>query len=1423
MKQKKIISLIIWKFNYALYLDKKCELSFKHIIPTSSDYDSSPHSVAIGDFNNDNWSDIVVANYNTNNVGIFLGYADGSFGNQTIFFTGSNSHPTSVAVDDFNNDNQLDIAVANFGANNVGILIGHGNSTFTEYTRISLGSSRPWALVVKDLNKDNRMDIIIVNYGTNDLTILFGSSDGSFRNSMHYSTGYDSRPYSMAVADLNNDTHLDIAISNYGTSDVGISYGYGNGTFQNQIRYSTGRESNPSGIVIADLNRDDILDIALVNSGTDNIAIFLGYGNGNFTKPRIFSTGSNSHPSHITVGYFNEDNVLDIAVTHEGADSLGVLLGNKDGTFATQSAYSTGFGSHPNYVTIGDFNRNNRSDLIIVNTGIHNILTLGSYANNLSMELTTYSTGESSRPMFVTVGDFNGDHHLDVAMAIVDNINIFLGYGNGRFSNKMKYSTGKNSYPYSLVTADVNQDNQLDIVVANSGTGNVGIFLGYGNGMFAEQKTYSTGDNSGPTSIATGDLNGDYRLDIAVANYNVHRICILFGYGNGSFVDQETYLIGTFLYPNSIVVGDFNGDKRLDIAVANMRGDNIGIFLSYGDGTFRSEILYSTGKNSYPYSMIVADFNNDRQLDIAVAEYAIDKIALFLGYGNGSFAEQVQYSTGDGSRPTSINVGDFNNDSRLDIVVAISDYIGIFFASDHGIFTKQIKYSTNIESAPQSVIAGDFNNDSRLDVAVALYGPGNLGILIANFSANFDIQRNYSTGSRSHPSSIVIADLNNDTQLDIVVANVFDENFAIRFGYDNGIFAPETTYFTGSGSRPQYITVDYFDNDKSLDISIVDPSNNRIDVFLGDKNGSFNKQVTYSTDDLSRPCSLAVGNFNKDNWIDIVVANEGTDNVGIYLGYHYPSFQDPEMYSAGNVAYSSFIAVGDFNEDHHVDLAVTNTFDNNIGIFLGLGNGAFARQTTYPTGELSAPDSVTVANFNDDSHVDIAVTINGNIGIFLGYGNGTFMNMVTYSTGYNSRPQSIAAGDINGDHQLDITVTNSETDQIGIFLGYGDGTFARQIEYPTGMIFSPEAIYVADLNGDNRSDIVVTVSNYVGILLGYGNGTFASMIIYSNEDRSKPKSITIHDFNNDNRLDIAVINHDPDSVGVFLGNGNGTFKKQTRYSTGENSKPQSIAVGDLNGDQWLDIIVTNGFKKRVGLFFGYANETFTEQRSFSTGIQSFPRGVIVNDFNSDGLLDIVVADSFTSMIQVYLVDSIRLFDTKTTYSTGNESRPCSVVVADLNNDDRIDIIVANKGTNTIGIFLGYDNGTFANLITYSTGENSNPCAVVVHDFNNDDRLDIAVANSNTNNVDGSQPCSIAVSDFNNDHQLDIAVVNSGTNNVMILRGNGNGSFVFDSFIAMGYEARPNSIGVGYFNQDHWIDIAVANYGAGNIEILLKKC
>ncbi|CAF4868753.1 unnamed protein product, partial [Rotaria sp. Silwood2] len=258
---------------------------------------------------------------------------DGSFGNQTIFFTGSNSHPTSVAVGDFNNDSQLDIVVANFGANNVGILLGHGNGMFAEHTRISLGASRPWALVVNDLNKDHRMDIIIVNYGTNDITILFGSSDGSFRNSIHYSTGYDSRPYSIAVADLNNDTHLDIAISNYGTSDVGILYGYGNGTFQNQIRYSTGRESNPSDIVIADLNRDDVLDIALVNSGTDNIAIFLGYGNGNFTKSIIFSTGSNSHPSHITVGYFNEDNVLDIAVTHEGTDSLGVLLGNEDGTF----------------------------------------------------------------------------------------------------------------------------------------------------------------------------------------------------------------------------------------------------------------------------------------------------------------------------------------------------------------------------------------------------------------------------------------------------------------------------------------------------------------------------------------------------------------------------------------------------------------------------------------------------------------------------------------------------------------------------------------------------------------------------------------------------------------------------------------------------------------------------------------------------------------------------------------------------------------------------------------------------------------------------------------------------------------------------------------------------------------------------------
>jgi hypothetical protein len=136
----------------------------------------------------------------------------------------------------------------------------------------------------------------------------------------------------------------------------------------------------------------------------------------------------------------------------------------------------------------------------------------------------------------VAVNDLNNDNHLDIVTVFVysDNIGVLLGYGNGIFGDTMTYSTGHNSYPIAVVVSDFNNDHQLDIAVSNSGTNNVGILLGYGNGSFATIMTFSTGDGSFPLGIAVGDFNNDHRLDIVVANFGTNTVGILLGYGNGT-------------------------------------------------------------------------------------------------------------------------------------------------------------------------------------------------------------------------------------------------------------------------------------------------------------------------------------------------------------------------------------------------------------------------------------------------------------------------------------------------------------------------------------------------------------------------------------------------------------------------------------------------------------------------------------------------------------------------------------------------------------------------------------------------------------------------------------------------------------------------------------------------------------------------
>jgi hypothetical protein len=184
---------------------------------------SHPNSVSVGDFNHDNHTDVAVANSGTNNIGILLGLGDGTLAPQKTYMTGNMSTPFAIAVGYINDDDRLDIAVANYDSNNIGILFGYSNGGFTVITTYSTGSSSvPYSITISDLNKDNYTDIVVVTAGTDKMLVFYGFDNGTFLNPNSYSIEYDARPKSVAVGDINNDSLLDIIVANYGADYVEI-------------------------------------------------------------------------------------------------------------------------------------------------------------------------------------------------------------------------------------------------------------------------------------------------------------------------------------------------------------------------------------------------------------------------------------------------------------------------------------------------------------------------------------------------------------------------------------------------------------------------------------------------------------------------------------------------------------------------------------------------------------------------------------------------------------------------------------------------------------------------------------------------------------------------------------------------------------------------------------------------------------------------------------------------------------------------------------------------------------------------------------------------------------------------------------------------------------------------------------------------
>jgi predicted SpoU family rRNA methylase len=450
-------------------------------------------------------------------------------------------------------------------------------------------------------------------------------------------------------------------------------------------------------------------------------------------------------------------------------------------------------------------------------------------------------------------------------------------------------------------------------------------------------------------------------------------------------------------------------------------------------------------------------------------------------------------------------------------------------------------------------------------------------------------------------------------------------------------FAPFVTYDSGSLNARSAAVAD-LNGDGKPDLVVLNQCDGsiptcingssvlgNIGVLLGNGDGTLQPAVLYSTggaeqadynlgDSPLGPHAIAIADVNGDGIPDLIVANMCTDgsdcnsgSVAVLLGNGDGTFQPAVNYDSGG-SYASSLAVADLNGDGKPDIVVTNQCQGNIGDGCYVNSGGFL------------------------------VLSNGTVGVLLGNGDGTFQSAVAYAPNSGSAPYSVSVGDLNGDGQPDLVVVSSSafitesggSDTVSVLLGNGDGTFQTAMVYGTGGHYAYDAA-IGDLNGDGKPDLVIANvcasgacgNGTAGVLLGNGDGTFQTAISYSAGPGGNAftlADLALADIDGDGNLDVVFANYSASgtqgadgSVGILLGNGDGTFQSPVSFDAGY--AVTSITVADLNGDKRPDVAVVNIAQNSNGADGGISillNQTQQAKLSTVTTLVSIPDPSVYN-------------------------------------------------------------------------------------------------------------------------------------------------------------------------------------------------------------------
>jgi hypothetical protein len=472
------------------------------------------------------------------------------------------------------------------------------------------------------------------------------------------------------------------------------------------------------------------------------------------------------------------------------------------GGFVAAQQYPAG--TLPTTGIIADFNNDSLPDLAVGNQYTSDVSVLLGKPNGTFGRLRDSPAGNGVSE--IAAGDFNKDGHVDLATTdAFGAVNILLGNGDGTFATPAPVALHYN--PQGIRMADLNGDGNLDLVIAivgadEFGEGELAVLLGNGDGSFRTPVYYRAGQNA--MSVALADLNGDGKLDAAVADENCcaqNSLSVLLGNGDGTFQHAVSSIPGT---ASDVTVGDLNGDGKIDLVLAGEFGGFVRVALGNGDGTFQPATIYPTPDSALTVKL--ADLNGDGSLDIAVGgSSAVD---VFLGNGDGSFRAAAAYGVGS----QFVALGDFNDDGVMDAAAGGSSFVGVAFGNSDGSFAAAREYSVN--TLLRDLVSGDFNGDNIDDIVMTRQPPSNtMQVLLGDGHGGLTDGVAFSNITQAF---LITGDFNGDSKLDLSASGDGADVF-IYLGNGDGTFqAAKRTAL----SDPNFQVTGDFNGDGKLDLAV---------------------------------------------------------------------------------------------------------------------------------------------------------------------------------------------------------------------------------------------------------------------------------------------------------------------------------------------------------------------------------------------------------------------------------------------------------------------------------------------------------------------------------------------------------------------------------------------------------------------------